>query len=188
MKRLSNWIQKISKGWVVLITLVIFVFFAALVLPLQAIHADGTMGSGWTPDLSFYYTGDDLNQLAYTIGEYGRASYIKARFTFDLIWPLVYSVFLITGISWLFRKEFSPGSVWQLSNLVPLLGILFDYLENIATSLVMARYPTPTGILAGLAPIFTMLKWIFVGGSFLLLFVGIAVGVGKIIGKKIRTA
>jgi len=186
MRRLSNWIQKVSKGWVTLIALVIFVLFAALVLPQQASTAEANTEKAWTPDLSFYYTGDDLYQLAHTYGEEGRAAYIHARFTFDLIWPLVYMVCLTTGISWLFRKAFAPGSAWQLANLAPLFGTVFDYLENIATSLVMARYPTPINAVAALAPIFTMVKWSLVGGSCLLLLVGIVVGIWKLIMKRGR--
>jgi hypothetical protein len=186
MTRLSNWLQNVSKGWVALITLVIFILFTALVLPRQTSTAESNTGDDWTPDLSFYYTGDDLHQLAKAYGEDGRAAYIHARFTFDLIWPLVYMVFLTTGISWLFRKGFAPGSVWHLSNLVPLFGMMFDYLENIATSLVMARYPTPTSVIAAFAPIFTMVKWIFVSGSFMLFLVGIVVGVWKMIRKRGR--
>jgi hypothetical protein len=187
LKRLSNWIQNISKGWVVLFALAIFVLFTVLVLPKQASSAELSTGNERSPDMSFYYTGDDLYQLAQAYGEEGRAAYIQARFTFDLIWPLVYMVFLTTVISWLFRKEFASESILQLSNLVPLLGMIFDYLENIATSVVMARYPAQTMVIAAFAPIFTMIKWMLVGGSLLLLLVGIVVGVGKMIGKRCRT-
>ena len=48
-----------------------------------------------------------------------------------------------------------------------------DYLENLSTSLVMARYPDPTPVIVWLAPVFTLSKWIFVGGSFVVLVVGI---------------
>jgi hypothetical protein len=47
--------------------------------------------------------------------------------------------------------------------------MLFDYLENLATSLVMARYPAQTIIVDLLAPTFTFLKWLLIGGSFALL-------------------
>lgn len=184
MRRLSIWIQSISKGWVALITLVIFILFTALVLPQQTSTAESNTEKSWTPDLSFYYTGDDLYQLAQTYGEEGRAAYIHTRFTFDLIWPLVYMVFLTTVISWLFRKAFAQDSVWQFSNLVPLFGMIFDYLENISTSLIMARYPSPTGVVAAVASIFTMVKWVFVGGSFMLLLVGIVVGSWKLMWKR----
>jgi hypothetical protein len=51
--------------------------------------------------------------------------------------------------------------------------MVFDFLENITTSIVMARYPIRTPVLDWVAPVFTLIKWIFVGGSFGLLLVGI---------------
>lgn len=171
-KELSNWLQRLSTGWVTLVAMLVFVLFTALVLPGQA--AASPAGADWTPDLSFFYTADELYRLAEAYGEQGRAAYIEQRFTFDLIWPVVYAAFLTTAIGWLFRRVFAPGSPWQLANLAPVLGMLFDYLENISASLVMARYPASTGFVDSLAPIFTMLKWILLGGSFALLFVGLA--------------
>jgi hypothetical protein len=117
--------------------------------------------------------------MAKVYGEKGREAYIRARFTFDLIWPLVYTIFLITGISWVYQRSFALGSLWQRANIVPVLGALFDYLENISTSVVMVRYPSPTAVLDMLAAIFTMLKWVFVNGSFALLLVGVVVGVWR---------
>jgi hypothetical protein len=59
------------------------------------------------------------------------------------------------------------------------LGALFDYLENISTSLVMIRFPSQTPVVDGLAAVFTMVKWIFVNGSFVLLLVGAVVGLWR---------
>jgi hypothetical protein len=60
-------------------------------------------------------------------------------------------------------------------NLIPVVGALFDYLENVSTSLVMGRYPDQLTVIAALAPIFTSLKWIFLGGSFALLLAGLVI-------------
>jgi hypothetical protein len=54
--------------------------------------------------------------------------------------------------------------------------MLFDYLENISTSVVMIRYPRPTAVVDTLAAVFTLVKWIFVNGSFVLLLIGMVVG------------
>ncbi|MEJ2601170.1 MAG: hypothetical protein P8Z00_22760 [Anaerolineales bacterium] len=112
-------------------------------------------------------------RYAEAYGAAGRQAYVQARFTFDLIWPLVYASFLVTSISWLSSRAFPTHSLWQRANLVPLLGLLFDYLENLATSLVMLRYPQTTPVVDVLAPVFTGLKWIFVFGSFVVLLAGV---------------
>ena len=176
LKIISNWIRRISNGWVTLSFFVLFILFVAFVLPGQASGAKVNTGSDRSPDMSFYYSADELYHIAQDYGEQGRAAYIKARFTFDLIWPLVYMAFLTTTLSWSYHQAFKPDSFFQRVNLAPVFGMLFDYLENIATSIVMFRYPTHTIIVASLAPILTLLKWVFVGGSFALLVLGLVFG------------
>ena len=174
-KRISDWLRGVSTGWVALAALLIFVLFSALVLPQQATKAEQETGSADSPDTSFFYSASDLYQMAETYGEQGRQAYVRARFTFDLIWPLVYTLFLTTAISWVFGRAFAPSSRWQRANLAPPLGALFDYLENLSTSLVMLRYPAQTPVVDVLASVFTALKWGFIGASFVLLFGGIVV-------------
>jgi hypothetical protein len=167
--RLSGWLRRASTGWVTLVTLIAFVLFLALVLPRQAAGADMGAGDAGSPDTSVWYSPGDLYRMAEAYGEEGRRAYIRARFTFDLVWPLVYAAFLSTATSWLSRRAFSGESLWQRANLAPLLGLLLDYAENVSTSLVMWRYPARTPLVDWLAPLFTFAKWVFVGGSFVLL-------------------
>jgi hypothetical protein len=177
-QRFSNWLERISTGRVVLIALGIFVLFTALVLPRQASAAERAAAGAGTPDMSFSYSTRDLYRMAEAYGEEGRAAYVRARFTFDLIWPLVYTFFLATSISWLLRGT-PAGSLLRRANLVPALGAAFDYLENFSTSLVMMRYPQPTALMDQLAPAFTLIKWVLVYASFLLLVVGIAAALAR---------
>lgn len=174
-KRISDWLQQISTGSVALVALVIFITFTALVLPRQAASAGAEAGDAGSPDTSLFYAPADLYRMAEAYGADGRAAYVRARFTFDLIWPLVYTLFLATALSWVYARAFPAHSLWQRANLAPLLGALFDYLENLSTSLVMLRYPARTPGVDLLAPAFTLFKWVFVGGSFVLLLLGIAV-------------
>jgi hypothetical protein len=173
--QVSSRLSRVSTGWMAFAALVIFLLFSALVLPQQATKAEQETGGADSPDTSLFYSSDDLYRMAESYGNEGRKAYVRARFTFDLIWPLVYTLFLATAISWVFGKAFAPDSRWQLANLAPLLGASFDYLENLSTSLVMLRYPTQTPVVDLLAPGFTALKWSLLGASFLLLLGGILV-------------
>jgi len=177
MKQLSRTLQNASPGWVALLALLMFLVFTATVLPEQSRQAEQASAGAETPDLSLWYTPAELYNMAESYGAEGRQAYIRARFTFDVAWPLVYGFFLVTAISWLFGKGFPKDSPWQLANLVPLAAMLFDFLENISTSIVMARYPLETPVIAALAPVFTLLKWLFVGGSMLLVVVGVVAAV-----------
>jgi hypothetical protein len=171
---------------VALAGLVIFLLFTALVLPQQAARSEQETGSGVSPDTSFFYSPAELYQIAESYGEEGREAYIRARFTFDLVWPLVYTLFLVTAISWVFGKAFAPDSRWQRANLLPLVAALFDYLENLSTSLVMLRYPAQTPVVDLLAPLFTATKWGFLGLSFILLIVGIVAAAWRWIRSRAR--
>jgi hypothetical protein len=177
MKRLSRTLQNASSGWVALLALLMFLVFTATVLPDQARQADEAAAGADSPDMMLWYTPSDLYEMAETYGPEGRQAYIRARFTFDVAWPLVYGFFLVTAISWLFGKGFAKDSPWQLANLVPLAAMALDFLENISTSIVMARYPAETPLIAALAPLFTLLKWVLVGGSMLLVVVGVVAAI-----------
>ena len=179
LKRYSAWLRRVSTGWVALAALVVFVLFLALVLPGQATEAERSVGDAGSPDMSFLYSAADLYRMAEAYGPQGRQAYIRARFTFDLLWPVVYTMFLVTAISWVYRRAFAADSRWQLANLAPVLGMALDYLENVSAALVMARYPQPTAVVAELTPVFTSLKWVFVNGSFVLLLLGVVVGVWR---------
>jgi hypothetical protein len=164
---------------VALVALVIFGLFVALALPAASAVADAASQGAGSPDLSFFYSVDELYRMAEAYGEEGRRVYVTQRFTFDLIWPLVYMAFLVTAISWVNARAFPEASPWQRVNLVPVLGMLLDYLENISSSLVMLRYPELSPLVGTFATLFTPVKWALVGASFVLLVVGIAAGVWR---------
>ncbi|MBN1266986.1 MAG: hypothetical protein JXA25_15940 [Anaerolineales bacterium] len=168
LSRFSKRLTLISTGKIAVIALVIFLLFTMLVLPDQAARAEQAAGTAESPDTSFFYSAQDLYRIAEEYGEQGRSAYIRARFTFDIIWPVVYSVFLLTAAGWLGSRLFSE-SRWSLLNLVPLLGTLFDFLENVGASLVFARFPDTSPILGMLTPVFTLLKWVFLSVGFLII-------------------
>lgn len=177
LTRLSERLLALSKGPVALAALVVFVVFTALVLPGQAAQSEAHTGAARQPDTSLFYTAAELYDMAEAFGPAGRQAYIQARFTFDVIWPVIYGIFLVAAIGWLSARVFRPGSPWRRLNLVPALGVLFDYLENLSTSLVMARYPAQTPVVDLLAGPFTLVKWAFVGGSFVVLLAVAALAV-----------
>ena len=181
-KQLSNWFYKITSDWVTLTAVLVFILFTALVLPGQSSNSSVSEEIG-SPDLSIYYSADELHRMAEGYGESGRDAYIRARFTFDLIWPLVYTFFLVAAISWIYQRIIPAESPWRVINLLPVLGMIGDYLENISTSIVMYRYPMETPFLDWMSGIFTALKWVLIGGSFIGLLVGGVLLVWQLISK-----
>ena len=183
MRAFSNWLYSISSGKLAMFSLVFFLAFTAVVLPGQARGASEISGEEGTPDLSFFYTPDDLYGMAEAYGEEGRAEYIRVRFTFDLAWPVVYTFFLATALSWALQRAAMPDSWVRQLNLVPIFGAVFDYLENISTSLVMWRYPQQIPLVDWLASLFTPLKWIFISVGFVTMAVSLVILVGMWVRK-----
>lgn len=181
--KLSALLRKLSTGWVAILLTVGFLLFTALVLPAQNRQADALSGGMGSPDLSLFYTSTGLYAMAEAYGEAGRSAYVRARLTFDVYWPLVYTIFLCGVIAWALGKALSAVSRWHLLNLFPLLALLLDYLENLSTALVMYRYPLQTPVFDLLAGIFTPLKWLAVGCSFLLLVFTLGLAVRSILHK-----
>jgi len=170
--KLSSWCYRVTTLPVVAAAVLVFAFFMVVVLPQMAGQLEAVSGVDISPDTSFIYTARDLYAMAEAYGPDGRSYYIYSRFTFDLIWPAAYLFFLVTAITYLFRflPEKSP---WRLVNLLPFAGAFLDLLENSAASLVMFRYPAETAVVAHLAPLFTFLKWLFIGFSFIALAAGL---------------
>lgn len=171
MRNLSETLYALSTGRRALLGLIVFLLFTALVLPAQAEKAAAYTVHG-SPDGAFWYTPAELKRMAADYGAEGRQAYANARWQFDILWPLVYAFFLTTALSFVYAKGGLCGNA-RLLNLVPLTGMLLDFAENLSTSWVMLRYPAPAPLAAALAPVFTLLKWLFVNGSFLLLLAGV---------------
>jgi hypothetical protein len=182
--RLSQRLASFATGWVVGGAVVVFVLFSILVLPGQAAQSAARSGGAAQPDTSLIYSPADLYRMAEAFGPAGRPAYIYARLTFDAVFPIVYGVFLIVTISWLAGRAFGAGHPARLLNLIPAVGMLFDYLENSAAVIVMARYPLRTPVVDFLAPVFTFVKWVFVGGSFVVLLAVAAVAAWRWVARR----
>lgn len=160
----SKWIHQRINPVILMISIVIFAIFMLIVLPGVSETTKEITGTSSSPDTSFFYTSQDLYDIAASYGEAGRAYYIRSRFSFDIIWPIVYLFFLVSMMSVLFKSQL---------NLIPFLGVLFDFLENLGASFVMYRYPLDAGMITSLTPIFTLMKWIIIYISFGLITIGL---------------
>jgi hypothetical protein len=159
----------------------LFALFVAIVLPAESEKAAAHTPPGASFDLSFFYTPAQALDRAASYSTEGRFAYIAARWGFDLAWPAVYGFFGIAA--WAFALARLPsllegGSPARSRRrrrallVIPALGPVFDYAENIAATMLMASVPgRPLGW-AVAASVATPLKWLFVfaglGGSLVL--------------------
>lgn len=176
MKRFLTWIIRISTLKSVLLVLIVFMVFILVVLPSESAKSEA-MSLIESIDTSLYYSSSDLYRIAESYGEAGRSFYITQRFTFDLVWPFVYAGFLLITTSYLALKV-GLKRYLRIFLVLILAGVGLDFLENICASIVLFRYPEKTPLIADLSGFATSLKWLSLGGSFiillglLLLFIG----------------
>lgn len=155
-------IDLFSRKYVLLAVTVVFAFFIAIVLPDQSEKAAEYTPESGSFDTSYYYSPSVVYEKIELYGEEGRAAYIYNRWTFDLIFPLVYGLFIFSAIS------FSIARIkWRV--LAPrrwvylaFIAVMFDLLENSFVSLAMGGYPTEYNLLAYGASFSTLFKWFFV--------------------------
>jgi hypothetical protein len=172
MVKFINFLAKISNFYTMLFSLLLFIFFLVIVLPNEQIRSTEMTNQSRSPDTSFFYTANDLYEIASSYGEEGRLYYIQSRFSFDIVWPLAYTSFLVFTPLYLFKKTKKNNK-----NLVmfALLAFLFDILENSFASIVMARFPKLSPGIAHITPLMTMLKWITLSIAFMVLIYAIII-------------
>jgi hypothetical protein len=148
----------------VLLVLFIFAIFTATILPSEAIRG---VEAGLTQsiDTSILYSVEDLYLIISGYTREVRLAYIYQRFTFDLIWPLVYGAFIVVTTTYLLKKI----KIKRINSLIyfPLAAVAFDFLENISVSILMFIYPLRINVIALMASLFTTLKWITLSYSFI---------------------
>ena len=123
-------------------------------------------------DGQFAYTPEQAFSAVASFGESGRIQMIWIHLADFLLIALYTSMFCLS-ISWLFRRGFAPGSRLQQLNLVPILGGIFDGMENIWILILILAYPARPAAVAWLATIFTTGKYLLGVPIILLLVIGL---------------
>ncbi|MFU8793180.1 MAG: hypothetical protein ACNA7K_04060 [Acholeplasmataceae bacterium] len=166
---MKTWINQKTIGRLALLSTVVFIVFVLTVLPSEA-QKSTDMGLLVSPDTLFHYTASRLYEIAQSYGMIGRQFYVRQRFTFDLIWPVIYTSFtFFTTLYFIYKLDRIRYARFLLSFSV--LAFVFDLLENISLSIVMTRYPKETFLIDHLAGFMTAMKWVTLSLSFLMLFI-----------------
>jgi hypothetical protein len=175
LNNVSDRFYKWTKGWLVLVLLVLDGFFAGFLLPLiQGMMQDGQ--GGVAPlDLMMFSTPAEIFAM---IARYDIAFYRLVELTVDIIYPIVYLFFFGLLISWLFQRGFASNSPMRKLNALPLGAWFFDLLENIMIVILLSIYPgsQPAG-LAWVLIILTHIKWLFAGATILLILIGLVMAI-----------
>mgnify|MGYP001487844733 CR=1 FL=1 len=104
-------------------------------------------------DTYFAFNHDDIDRIIRTIGDSGRSAYVKAMYTIDLAFPIIYTC-LSLGIMNKLRTS-------ELFYLLPISLFTADIFQNIQTAIIMTQ-SSVNDISSGqiiLASFTNQLKW-----------------------------
>lgn len=173
MKRLYNKIKESYTNWLrnitwkqVLFFTVFFVLFVSLVLPWVNTLSEELIGVSDSIDTGFKTDIKELYHIRELYGVAGRLNYIYLRVTFDLIWPIIYFLFLASTTA-LLTKNITESNAHRYLNYLPIIAILLDYFENVLAIIFMAIYPGNFDILVFILIVVSLNKWVWIGFAFL---------------------
>lgn len=159
----SDRIIKITSGRTVLAALVGILVTGFLVngRPFGIAELKSITGGVGVLDMEVLYTPEQAYAFLAAMGEAGRSFELTRIIPLDLLVPLFYALFLSTLISWLLKKWLPERSPWHRLNVIPVIGALFDYLENLGIAAMLLAWPLEMYSIAQITMAATLLKFGF---------------------------
>lgn len=132
------------------------------------------------PSYSAEYAQDVITKMS----DPARAFYKSIELGADLVYPLIYGFAFALLIAFLWKKlDWGQGLLkWVI--LFPLLGMLFDYGENLSIVSLINQYPNPTTGTAQIAAYFSLAKWSFVFSTLAATIIGLLAWGWKAISRR----
>lgn len=158
LKKLSDWIYGKAHGGLVLLFLGLQILYASFILPrFQPKNNEELL------DLQLGFDKATAYRILESYGEAGRAEYIQFAAIWDILFPIIYTVFNVLLVSFLVRKSFPNNTKLRLLNLVPLISMVLDFNENFGNIQVTKTFPELSEFWVNYASTSGIIKWIFSG-------------------------
>lgn len=169
-----NLIQKWATGRNVLIFLAIDFIFMLGIMPYLGEQMN-QFTPGFQPlDITIpSYTPAHAHQTIAKLSDEGRAYYRSIELGVDLVYPLIYGIAFALLITYLLAKVSLPKSKIRWLALLPLIGMLFDYAENLSIVSLIDHFPQQSDGMAQLAAYCSLGKWSFIFATFALVLIGL---------------
>lgn len=175
MTKFLHSLKKLASGRTVfilfIITMSVYLLMLLYSIPLVESFAPDTALFDLSPS---GYSYQHALSLLEELGNEGRQHYLSLQLPLDFIYPGLFAVSYTLLLIWLFSKSVKDTSKAFYLAFIPVLGGLFDYLENIYIIRMINSFPDLSAGLVQVASTFTLLKSIFTTIFFLLLFIGFA--------------
>jgi hypothetical protein len=167
----------------VVIYFVVFFLFTVLVLPYISSLTTRVIGVAESPDTNFDFNIERLFNIVNSYGRSGRLFYVTMRWTFDVVWPIIYTLFLITSIAYLSRQSKCRFGYKPLY--LPVIAVLFDFMENVNATIIMLLYPKRFDLFGYLLIGSSIIKWISISISIVALILLLILFIIKSIKKDV---
>lgn len=159
MTILYSFLNRIANWKVLLLLLAAYVSFPAYWLKNAEATINQLAGRPMGPiDLTMGYNPARTLAMVAGYGPAARAAYARVELTIDVMYPVVYSLLFAVILTMLFRHR---AIRWVA--LLPLVALVFDYLENATIVTLLTSYPTQSATVAVLCEVFKLVKWLSVG-------------------------
>jgi hypothetical protein len=160
----------------------VFVFFMVVILPAVSM---ATVEQGLTEsiDTNFSFDPAAIYRIVEAYGPSGRAYYIWQRWTFDLIWPLVYGLPLFSTLNRFIPKLFRFRTMIVF---LPLFATILDYLENVTFTVLVSLFPTEIPLLAVFGVTISAFKWFALGTSMMIVSILPIIGLLSLLRKLLK--
>ncbi len=128
------------------------------------VYGDFTM-----PDTRFGYTFTEIQTTFTSIGIEGLRMWAIAHSP-DFLFPLAYSFSMMFAIMMELNSLEKNSGILRKSVLLPFLGAIADYIENLLILSQVAVFPNLSELVIAVASAVTLIKWAFLSLGFLVIF------------------
>jgi|GEM_PF-3639214 hypothetical protein len=144
------------------ITIIFFLFgiiFLSGFTPIEKMICKGLPENAQILDFEYGYSVDKAYDILDRLNIEGRNTYFRNILTVDMVFPVLYGIFLLVLISFLLNKINTHKKIFLCLIYLPFIISFFDILENILISILLINFPTKLIILSNIASIFTIIKF-----------------------------
>lgn len=160
MNNTFNSIRPYSNKITLTIAFIIYFLFSGVAFPYHAKQLHEITGKiVRILDVRWSYNQQDVMTLFGEMKEEGRAEYRFVASITDMIYPIVYGVLLILLI--IFLTKNLTLEKWWLLLLLPILTMVFDFLENTTILSMLDSYPNISADTVNRSSVLSKIKWSF---------------------------
>lgn len=159
MRRLTKFIESENSGKIILglfiLTNIIYFYMLMVTIPKTMEFSNGMKLLDMMPT---GYDWNYVNELFNTLGENGRKTYLTTQIPVDMFYPLLFGLSYCLIFAYFLKKLGKLSSSFIYLCLLPIIGGIADYLENLGIIKMLNDYPDLTETAVNVTNTFSVLK------------------------------